>query len=244
MRALTFSTLDPDLRRMLMASLLAHGLLFGFIGIYGRIGSHRDVFFAPVYRVNLVSPPGEEAGGGKETALTETRVHVKSGGAELTEGERQKAIKEALASTKKILEALKSAKGKGPASAQKTGPPEGEKPSPAGTGGPSPSPGGGVIMDPVMAQYYAAVKKKIEEVWSLPGAIFGPTSAWELRIGVRVKRDGRIEDSWLERSSGNTYLDRSALRAVIKASPLPPIPPGIAGDTLDLGLRFTAQEMG
>jgi TonB family protein len=213
------------------------------MGIYGRLGAREDIFFAPVYKVDLVSMPGETGGGGG-VALPESGSRGKSTGVELKGVEREKAIRDALKSTKRIVEALKSVKGKNTEVAGKektTGATKGKTGSSTATGASS---SGGILMDPAISEYYMMVKKRIEEVWSFPEGLFVPAARWELRIGVRIDRKGNIEESWLEKSSGNSYLDRSALRAVKKASPLPPIPAEIRDDPLDLGLVFTSQEVG
>jgi len=235
--------LDPELRPMLTLSFVFHIALLAFMGIYGRLGAREDIFFSPVYKVNLVSIPGETGGGGVG-ALPGSGSKGKSVGVELRGVEREKAIRDALKSTKRIVEALKSVKGGKAEIAGKekaTGVTKSKAGSSTATGVSSSS---GIVMDPAISEYYMKVKNKIEEVWSFPEGLFVPASRWELRIGVRIDRKGNIEESWLEKSSGNSYLDRSALRAVKKASPLPPIPPEIRDDPLDLGLLFTSQEFG
>jgi len=234
--------LDPELRRMLTISFVFHITLLAFMGIYGRLGAREDIFFAPVYRVNLVSIPGESGGVGG-AALPESGSKEKSAGVELMGVEREKAIRDALKSTKKIVEALKSVKGGSAEIAGKEKAAEGTKGKAGSSTAMGGSSSGGIVMDPAIAEYYMMVKNKIEEVWSFPEGLFVPAARWELRIGVRIDRKGVIEESWLEKSSGNSYLDRSALRAVKKASPLPPIPAEIRDDPLDLGLLFTSQEV-
>jgi len=235
--------LDPELRPMLTISFVFHIALLGFMGIYGRLGARGDILFAPVYKVNLVSIPGE-AGGGGGAVLPESGSKGKSAGVELMGVEREKAIRDALKSTKRIVEALKSVKGRGAEIAGKEKAPGGTKGRAGSSRATGVSSSGGIVMDPAISEYYIMVKNRIEEVWSFPEGLFVPAARWELRIGVRVDRNGAIEESWLEKSSGNSYLDRSALRAVKKASPLPPIPAEIRDDPLDLGLLFTSQEIG
>jgi len=53
-----------------------------------------------------------------------------------------------------------------------------------------------------------------------------------------IDRDGTIRDVTTEISSGSGLFDRAALRAVIEASPLPPLPYGYSGTYLGVHLKF------
>ena len=47
----------------------------------------------------------------------------------------------------------------------------------------------------------------------------------EVQVSFEIRRDGRVQRLRVERTSGVPTLDRSALRAVSDADPLPPLPP-------------------
>ena len=64
----------------------------------------------------------------------------------------------------------------------------------------------------------------------------------EAIIAIRIKRDGEIVKVWTEKSSGNTYFDQSALRAIAKSNPLPPVPEGYGEEYFELGIRFLPSE--
>jgi TonB family protein len=53
-----------------------------------------------------------------------------------------------------------------------------------------------------------------------------------------IDRDGTLRDAATETESGNGTFDRAALRAVIEASPLPPLPFGYSGTYLNVHLTF------
>jgi TonB family protein len=53
-----------------------------------------------------------------------------------------------------------------------------------------------------------------------------------------IDRDGTIRDVKVEDASGNGLYDRAALRAVMEASPLPPLPFGYSGNYLGVHLKF------
>jgi colicin import membrane protein len=79
--------------------------------------------------------------------------------------------------------------------------------------------------------YEALIKERIWGEWVLPE--FLNVEGLEALIRIRIHKDGRIEIVKVEESSNNSLFDRSALRAIQKASPLPPPP-----RQLEVYLRF------
>jgi protein TonB len=57
-------------------------------------------------------------------------------------------------------------------------------------------------------------------------------------VYFRIGRDGTISDARIERSSGLPFVDRAALRAVLAASPLPPLPADFHDPSLGVHLKF------
>lgn len=53
-----------------------------------------------------------------------------------------------------------------------------------------------------------------------------------------ISKTGRIIDSKVENSSGNSAFDRAALRAVLASNPLPPLPYDYYEEKLGIHLRF------
>jgi colicin import membrane protein len=91
--------------------------------------------------------------------------------------------------------------------------------------------------------YYNLLWQRIRNVWVLPEEALGGKKNLETIIAIRIARDGQIEDIQFEKKSGNPYLDESALRAIKKANPLPPLPSDIEGDKFDVGVRFTPSDL-
>ncbi|HEY7700296.1 MAG TPA: energy transducer TonB [Vicinamibacteria bacterium] len=58
-------------------------------------------------------------------------------------------------------------------------------------------------------------------------------------VRFTIARDGRVLDAEVETPSGVSILDRSALRAVMLADPLPPLPNSYPKDQVGVHLRFT-----
>jgi TonB family protein len=79
-------------------------------------------------------------------------------------------------------------------------------------------------------EYYAKIRKEIWQQW-----VFPETGKRDLEtiISIRILKDGRIINNRIEKSSGNPLFDRSAIKALAKASPLPAPP-----YEMDVGVRF------
>jgi TonB family protein len=91
--------------------------------------------------------------------------------------------------------------------------------------------------------YYREIWLRIKEKWVLPRAII-PKGGLESVIVITVLRTGAVTDFRFEKPSGNRYFDESAMKAVQKASPLPPLPGWLSGSSLSLGIRFHSSELG
>ena len=85
--------------------------------------------------------------------------------------------------------------------------------------------------------YYGMIWSKIKDSWVLPENT-SDRKAEEAIIAIRIRKDGEIVDVRTEKSSGNSYFDQSALRAIYKANPLPPVPDGYKEEFFELGIRF------
>jgi colicin import membrane protein len=80
--------------------------------------------------------------------------------------------------------------------------------------GPTPS-------DAELLRWLQLVKSRINSNWSV--FLDNRTISKITVIGVRLGDDGRIMDVAIDESSGDDTFDRSAMRAVLQASPLPPL---------------------
>jgi colicin import membrane protein len=107
-----------------------------------------------------------------------------------------------------------------------------------GTGGAS-----SAVMSIKFKIYYNLLWQRIRSVWVLSEEALGGKKNLETIIAIRIAKDGQIEEIQFEKKSGNPYLDESALRAIQKANPLPPLPSGIGTDKFDVGVRFTPSDL-
>ena len=69
---------------------------------------------------------------------------------------------------------------------------------------------------------------------------FRPQTSADLTTQVYfvIERDGRVRDVKIEKASGNNSFDRAAQRAILEASPLPPLPFAYSGTFLGVHLTF------
>ena len=152
----------------------------------------------------------------------------------------EKKIADALSGIKTELEARE-------APPQPAAPPG--TPGEPGTG-PTPafgSPTGEVnAADPGYAQYQSSVRSKIIRQWISTSSGPEGEQAIRARIQVRINASGAVISKNVVRSSGNESFDLSALRAIERASPLPPPPEGIKAEALSEGfvVDFSSRMLG
>lgn len=82
--------------------------------------------------------------------------------------------------------------------------------------------------------YIERMKTLIGSHWFRPEVPAGAT----VIVHFVIERDGTIRDAKYQTASGLGTFDRAALRAVLEASPLPPLPFGYAGTYLGVHLTF------
>ncbi|QTA80508.1 TonB/TolA C-terminal domain-containing protein [Desulfonema limicola] len=97
---------------------------------------------------------------------------------------------------------------------------------------------GGISGGPVNDIYKAQIAYQIEGNWAFSEQLLKKHSDLQALVAVKVLPSGHIEDVWFQKRSGDTYLDDSAYRAVMKSTPFPPLPRGYT-ESHTFILRFT-----
>jgi colicin import membrane protein len=93
---------------------------------------------------------------------------------------------------------------------------------PVATAG-EPQVGGGAVMDPELAKWLIDTKRHVRSVWITPPEFLSLRISTQLQ--VRLGPGGDVIGSpVVVRSSGDPYWDDNAVRALMKASPLPAPP--------------------
>jgi len=97
-------------------------------------------------------------------------------------------------------------------------------------------------MNMKMKVYYSVVWSMIKEKWALPEGILHGDNI-EAIIEAKILRNGSVSHLSFEKNSGNRYFDESAIKAIRKASPFPPLPEWLDERYIDLGIRFHSSEL-
>jgi TonB family protein len=228
------------MRNAFIISLAAH-LILGFTAL--RLVHISQVRFVPreVYAVRLVSL---QEGGGQQAE--DMKAPAKEPPQAPAPKAEEKKPDELVAPQKQAKPQKKEAAGKTVPSTRVDEP----RPGPSTGGGSGPSTGAGtgavttgdVSLDAAdfpFAYYIATVRRKIATNWQGPG---GSSEAIHCRVYFRVSRSGAIDGASVESSSGNFLFDQAALRAVVQANPLPPLPGGFPDSYLGVHFSFAYEE--
>ena len=86
--------------------------------------------------------------------------------------------------------------------------------------------------------YVAAVRNRISNNWLLSTISPNLLTAPRVYLTFDILRDGTVTNVLITQSSGIPEVDRSALRAVLAANPLGPLPPDYAGDKVSVEFYF------
>ncbi len=88
------------------------------------------------------------------------------------------------------------------------------------------------------AYYLAIVQNKISSNWAPPTGLLKQGQAERATVYFKILRNGQISDLSIETPSGIFFFDQSALRAVSRSVPLPPLPVGFGEDSLGIHFDF------
>ena len=93
------------------------------------------------------------------------------------------------------------------------------------------------------AWYLRQILQKVQGQWQRQNRINEPEQ--KPLVLVEIERDGSVRPPRIEQSSGNPLYDQAALRAVVEASPFPPLPQDWSKASLKVIFRFDlARERG
>jgi periplasmic protein TonB len=87
--------------------------------------------------------------------------------------------------------------------------------------------------------YVNLMTDRIAQHWNRSGM---PPSAQKCQISFTIARNGTVTNVQVSEPSGNYLLDTSAKRAVIDASPLPPLPPQFDKNEATVDLSFQLKQ--
>ena len=88
------------------------------------------------------------------------------------------------------------------------------------------------------AYYLAALRNKIGSHWVPPQGLDPRVQPVRAVVYFRISRDGKVTLAQVESSSGFAFFDQTAIRALLSATPLPPLPAGYTDNYLGVHFGF------
>jgi len=89
--------------------------------------------------------------------------------------------------------------------------------------------------------YKLEIAYRVQKNWAYSEQLAGRQSKLKALLVFKVMPDGEIKDVFFTDRSGDSYLDESAYKAVIKSNPVPPHPKGLVRPFITVGLRFSPE---
>jgi len=96
---------------------------------------------------------------------------------------------------------------------------------------------GGKIPE-IIQIYNAEIAWQIKKNWIFSEDFAGGSTDLEAALAIKIMPNGEIKEIWFDKKSGNSFLDDSAYKAIMKSNPLPPLPKGFLLPYYTVGLRF------
>jgi len=103
------------------------------------------------------------------------------------------------------------------------------------------APGGARVASAVgggSPRYLEAVEQRIGARWSPPD-IFRDRKAVQVVLAFELGRDGHVRRVSIERSSGSSFYDQAALRAIYLSDPFPPFPEDLDESRMDVRITLS-----
>jgi TonB family protein len=228
------------LNSMIVFSFLLHALVLSIIFFSPSMPTPRWTF-GPVYSVNLVSPPAHLMGNKAVTSISGDILGMDSGNNNSVA--LRKEVKRISFPPVTGITALKSTSLKRSITgkAGEAGDTGRRVPSSANASGTTIQ-RRNAEMSMNMRVYYSTIWSMIKGKWALPRGIV-PNDNIEAVLSAKILKNGVVADLSFEKRSGNRYFDESAMRAIKKASPFPPLPGWIKTKSIEVGLRFHSSEL-
>jgi TonB family protein len=92
------------------------------------------------------------------------------------------------------------------------------------------------------AYYLAAIRSKVGSHWVPPPGVDARGRPVRATVYFRVSRDGTVSLAQIETSSGFAFFDQTAMRALLAATPLPPLPAGYTDNYLGVHFGFEFEQ--
>ncbi len=99
----------------------------------------------------------------------------------------------------------------------------------------------GAPMSPYKKRYLAQIAMIIQQRWSFTPRLIREKGRIETYVALTIQPGGVVSDITFHEKSASEYFNDTVLKAIERASPLPPVPEEVGGSVLRIGLVFTPQ---
>lgn len=113
------------------------------------------------------------------------------------------------------------------------------KPAARATEEPVAGASGGIKREDLEARYpayFSLIHDRVQDEWSIHSEDL-KDSKLSIIVSVRIARSGKLLETHIEKSSGDSHFDGSLIKAIRKAE-FPPLPQDFEGEFLETGFRF------
>ncbi|MEN6376209.1 MAG: energy transducer TonB [Smithella sp.] len=248
-----YSHKDLNFCNMLLLSLVVHFVAITIV-LFSVPSAPRHLTFGPVYSVSLVGPEivssknqgssslvkeiekSEIAGEASNSFIYKNHIS-QSAAVPIKKAETDRvSIEKAISAIRRKGQA---AQGMSSSSAQ-TG--AGGRAGRMASGGAASGGTGSDGMSGQASDYAGFVSSRVHSNWSIPLEL-KPRGNILTIIEIKIRRDGSLAYAVFEKRSGNNIYDDSAMKAVKKSAPFPPLPAGYPDNIMEIGIRFHPSQL-
>lgn len=224
---------------MFFASLILHLILLAAV-MMSVPGSTKQLTFGPAYTVALVGPEVMNASRNvpalREMLQPSRPDHPVILKRDTLQPSKTQIVKQDDSGKQDIEKAINSLRQKDLSKADTS--PQAKSPSAAPAAGSA-----AASADQARTNDYSRfIWTKIKKNWVMPASLM-PKENITAIIEVRIGQSGALEYVGFEKRSGNSYFDESALRAVKKSAPFPPLAGWVTSRSIEIGIRFHSAEL-
>ncbi|PKN68483.1 MAG: hypothetical protein CVU52_10105 [Deltaproteobacteria bacterium HGW-Deltaproteobacteria-10] len=229
----------PSLYNMILLSLIAHFIVITIV-LVSLPSASRHLTFGPVYSVSLVSSDVVFSGNQQSSLLKEIEKASVGASSVIYKKEIGRSsgtpVKKEDTSRLNVEKAISAIKQKELAATE---------PAPSSLRANRGNRPAGTTSGETAAQtneYANRVSLKVHNNWSIPPEL-KPRGKIETIIEIKIMRDGSLAYAGFEKRSGNVFYDESAMKAVKKSVPFPPLPGGFPDNIMEIGIRFHPSQL-
>jgi protein TonB len=229
-----------------ICSAFAHGVILAGLLVVGTLLSKPRMSYYAVDLFNSLPAGGSSAVSTPSVAPVTSHapkaVKVPKVAAPKPSAEEELPAQDTIRLLAKLKKKRLALRGGEPKPAPVESPTESANPGRGGVGLPGNGPG--IVAEAGQAfpypWYLKGIADRLDKQWHPPQE-FAPNTVCQVTFDI--DRSGQISGSKISKSSGDSLFDQLALRAVLYANPLAPLPNGFPDDTLKVHMKFVGRRL-